>query len=466
MLSTDISNTTSQLTEIVGPSNVLTDAASLDNYGRDWTKHFTPNPRAIVFPRTTEQVRDLVLWARKNKISLVPSGGRTGLSAAAYAINKEVVVSFEKMNKILELDTLDQTVRCEAGVVTEQLQKYVWENGYYFPVDFASRGSSQIGGNVATNAGGIKVIRYGLIRNWITSLKVVTGTGEILELNRSLVKNATGYDLRQLFIGSEGTLGFITEITLAVTTKPHDLTVMVLGSNELSSIMKIYTAFRGQVAMTAYEMFTEIALQKVIAQGRVGRPFESTAPYYVLVEFENNTSDALDKAMAIFEKCAEDGLVTDGVVSQSPQQLQDLWALREDISEATSGDKPYKNDISVRVSKVPQFLEEMSAILQKEHPDFEVVWFGHIGDGNLHINILKPKALSSDEFVQRCKSVDKVMFQMIEKLGGSISAEHGVGLVKKPFLHHTRSTHEIQLMRQIKKIFDPDSILNPGKIFD
>jgi FAD/FMN-containing dehydrogenase len=454
------------LGSIVGPQNISIDSESLDNYGRDWTKHFTPNPTAVVFPKTTEQVRDLVLWARKNKTALVPSGGRTGLSAGAYAIKKEVVVSFEKMNRIIELDTLDQTVRCEAGVVTEQLQKYAWENGYYFPVDFASRGSSQIGGNVATNAGGIKVIRYGLMRNWISGLKVVTGAGEILDLNRSLVKNATGYDLRQLFIGSEGTLGFITEVTVNVTTQPKELTAFVLGTNDLASIMKIYTAFRSAIQLTAYEMFTELALQTVLAMGRVGRPFESSAPYYVLVEFENSTPDILEKAMAIFEKCAEEGLVTDGVVSQSPQQLADLWALREDISEATSHSKPYKNDISVRVSKVPEFLEEMSDILNKEHPDFQVVWFGHIGDGNLHINILKPDNISSEEFVQRCKSVDNVMFKMIEKMGGSISAEHGVGLVKKPFLHHTKSAAEIQLMKQIKKTFDPDLILNPGKIFD
>ena len=167
-----------------------TDEESLKTYGKDWTKHFTPKPKAIVFPKTTEQVRDLVLWARKNKTALVPSGGRTGLSAAAYATNGEVVVSLEKMNKILELNTLDQTIRCEAGVITEQLQKYAWDNGYYYPIDFAARGSSQIGGNVATNAGGIKVIRYGLTRQWVMGLKVVTGSGEILNLNKSLVKNA------------------------------------------------------------------------------------------------------------------------------------------------------------------------------------------------------------------------------------------------------------------------------------
>ncbi|MCB0351303.1 MAG: FAD-binding oxidoreductase [Bdellovibrionales bacterium] len=443
-----------------------TDEESLKTYGKDWTKHFTPKPKAIVFPKTTEQVRDLVLWARKNKTALVPSGGRTGLSAAAYATNGEVVVSLEKMNKILELNTLDQTIRCEAGVITEQLQKYAWDNGYYYPIDFAARGSSQIGGNVATNAGGIKVIRYGLTRQWVMGLKVVTGSGEILNLNKSLVKNATGYDLRQLFIGSEGTLGIITEVTLAVTRQPKEPVVLLLGTDDLNSIMEIYTAYRNSFNLLAYEMFTDVALKYVTAQGHGTAPFATPTKYYVLVEIEKETEEQLEKALEIFSELSEKGRVLDGTVSQSPKQVTDLWKLRENITEATSHKQPYKNDVSVRVSRVPEFLIEMSDIIKKEHPDFEVVWFGHVGDGNLHINILKPDGLSSDDFVKKCKQVDRVMFNMIERLEGSVSAEHGVGLVKKAFLSSTRSEAEISLMKEIKKVFDPDQIINPGKIFD
>lgn len=442
-----------------------TDKESLETYGRDWTKHFTPNPKAIVLPKTTEQVRDLVKWARETKTALVPSGGRTGLSAAAYATNGEVVVSLEKMNKILELDPLDQTVRCEAGVVTEQLQKYAWENGFYYPVDFAARGSSQIGGNVATNAGGIKVIRYGLTRQWVTGLKVVTGSGEILELNKSLVKNATGYDLRQLFIGSEGSLGIITEVTVGVTNQPKELVVLVMGTNDLTAIMQIYKRYKQKFNLMAYEMFTDIALKYVTAQGHAPAPFATNCQYYVLLELEKESDEYLEEALNLFAELTEAGLVLDGTVSQSPKQAADLWKLRENITEATSYKQPYKNDVSVRVSRVPQFLIEMSSIIKKEHPDFEVVWFGHVGDGNLHINILKPDSVSSADFVKRCKTVDEIMFNMIERLEGSISAEHGVGLVKKPFLHHTRSSAEIALMKQIKKVFDPDGIMNPGKIF-
>lgn len=452
------------LKEFLDPQDFTQSPDDLDNYGRDWTKHYTPDPSAIVFPRTTEQVQSIVKWANENNVALVPSGGRTGLSAAAYATKKEVVVSLERMNKILEFNEFDQTVTCQAGVITEDLQNFVKDKDYYFPVDFASRGSSQIGGNIATNAGGIKVIKYGLIRNWVSGLTVVTGTGEILRLNNSLVKNATGYDLRHLFIGSEGTLGIITEAQIAVTRPPQELSVFLFAVPELEGVMNIYNAFKKDIALEAYEMFTELAMQYVVDQGHVGRPIDTVEPYYILLELQAPDEGALEKAMQIFEHCMEQGWITDGTVSQNAEQAKNIWRLREDISEATSVKSPYKNDVSVRVSKVPDFLTNLTEIIKTEHPDFEVVWFGHIGDGNLHINILKPDNMASEEFVGKCKSVDEKMFTMIENLQGSVSAEHGVGLTKKPFLHHTRSPEEIAFMKQIKHVFDPNGILNPGKL--
>ncbi len=443
---------------------ILTDPESLKTYGKDWTKHFTAKARAVFLPRSTEQVKTIVEWARRTRIKLVPSGGRTGLSAGAFATNQEIVVSLSRMNRILELDTFDQTLRCEAGVITEEIQKYAREHGFYYPVDFAARGSSQIGGNVATNAGGIKVIRYGLTRQWVAGLKVVTGAGEVLDLNKSLVKNATGYDLRQLFIGSEGTLGIVTEVTVGLTKPPKDFVVFVMGTNDLSAIMEVYSRFKSRFNIFAYEMFTDLSLKYTTAHG--GRaPFSTPAKYYVLLELERESDEYIERATEEMGQLLEEGLIEDGVISQSPQQAADLWALRENITEATSHKQPYKNDISVRVSRVPEFLTEMTTVIAKEHPDFEVVWFGHVGDGNLHVNILKPDALSSAEFVERCKKVDEKMFAMIEQFDGSVSAEHGVGLVKKTFLHHTRSNAEIALMKEIKRVFDPDLILNPGKIF-
>jgi FAD/FMN-containing dehydrogenase len=457
---------TPELTRILDSSRVLTDEANLTEYGRDWTKYLQPKPSAIVFPKSTEEVVALVKWARSKKVALVPSGGRTGLSGGAAALNGEVVVSFQKMNRILDFDTYDHTVTCEAGVVTETLQKYAEEKGLYYPVDFASRGSSQIGGNVATNAGGIKVMRFGLTRQWIAALEVVTGEGEVLHLNNGLVKNATGLDLRHLMIGSEGTLGLITKVTVNLTRPTAQPSLFVFGVEDLAAVMKIYHAYKSDLPLLAFEMFTDLALKYVLKHHTdLKAPTEGSHPYYVLVEIEKTSDSIHEKAMALFEKGVEQGWILDGIESQTPQQLKDLWRLREDISEATAPYQPYKNDVSVRISKVPAFLEEMDAILKKNYPHFEAVWFGHIGDGNLHINILKPKDMATEAFLKECKKVDEIMFAMIEKFGGSVSAEHGVGLTKKPYLSHTRSAQEIELMRKIKRAFDPDNILNPGKIF-
>lgn len=457
---------TPELTRILDSSRVLTDEANMTEYGRDWTKYLQPKPSAIVFPKSTDEVVALVKWARAKRVALVPSGGRTGLSGGAAALNGEVVVSFQKMNRILDFDPYDLAVTCEAGVVTETLQKYAEEKGLYYPVDFASRGSSQIGGNVATNAGGIKVMRFGLTRQWVAALEVVTGEGEVLHLNNGLVKNATGLDLRHLMIGSEGTLGLITKVTVNLTRPTAQPSLFVFGVQDLAAVMKIYHAYKSELPLLAFEMFTDLALKYVLKHhADLKAPTEGTHPYYVLVEIEKTDESVHEKAMAIFEKGVEQGWIQDGIESQTPQQLKDLWRLREDISEATSPYQPYKNDISVRISKVPAFLEEMDGILKKNYPHFEAVWFGHIGDGNLHINILKPKDMATDAFLKECKKVDEIMFAMIEKFGGSVSAEHGVGLTKKPYLSHTRSAQEIELMRKIKKVFDPDNIINPGKIF-
>lgn len=453
------------LDRIFSADQISTKTQDLEVYGKDWAKHLKPHPTAVVFPTTTEQVKDLVLWARQNKAPLVPSGGRTGMSGAAAALQGEIVVSFKKMNKILGYSASDRTVTCQAGVLTEQLQNYASEHGFYYPVDFSARGSSHVAGNIATNAGGIKVLRYGLTRNWVAGIKVVTGRGQILDLNKGLVKNATGYDLRHLIIGSEGTLGFVTEATFAVTTPPRPLTVLLFGIENLENVLDIYQLYRQQLPITAYEMFTDKALDCVLRQGHLKAPLSEKAPYYVLVEFEQEGSDTLDHAINLFEKCIEKGWVLDGTMSQSVQQAKEFWRLREDISEATAPYEPYKNDISVRVADVTAFLTELNALLDNKYPDFEVVWFGHIGDGNLHINILKPEKLTSEQFLAKCHEVDQYICKMIARFKGSVSAEHGVGLIKKSFLHFTRSEEEIQLMREIKKVFDPDNIINPDKIF-
>jgi len=454
-----------ELKTLVEPGKVLTDADSLNAYGKDWTKHFAPAPSAIVFPKSIEQVQAIVRWANGHKVALVPSGGRTGLSAAAVAANGEVVVSFDYMNQILEFNEMDRTAVCQPGVVTAQLQQFAEDKGLYYPVDFASAGSSQIGGNIGTNAGGIKVIRYGMTRNWVAGMKVVTGKGDLLELNKDLIKNATGYDLRQLFIGAEGTLGFVVEATMRLERQPTNLTALVLGTPDFDSIMPVLHAFQDKLDLTAFEFFSDKALAKVLARGDVPAPFETDCPFYALLEFEATTDERAEQALATFEHCVEQGWVLDGVMSQSEQQLQNLWKLREYISETISHWTPYKNDISVTVGKVPAFLKEIDAIVGEHYPDFEIVWFGHIGDGNLHLNILKPDAMDKDEFFGKCATVNKWVFETVQKYNGSISAEHGVGMTKRDYLEYSRSPAEIEYMKAVKAVFDPNGIMNPGKIF-
>ncbi len=454
------------LTHGFEPTQIKTDTDSLDHWGKDWTKHFVPKPSAILFPKTTEQVQTIVKLCNELGVVITPSGGRTGLSAGAVASSGEVVISLDKMNQVIDFYPADRMVHVQAGMITKALQDFAESKDLYYPVDFASAGSSQIGGNIGTNAGGIKVIKYGMTRNWILGLTVVTGKGDILHLNKGMIKNATGYDLRHLFIGAEGTLGIVTEVQVKLERKPKNLTVMVLGVPEFASIMQILSAFQAKLDLTAFEFFDEVAVEKLLATGHVQKPFETDAPFYALLEFEAPYEPIMDTAMQIFEDCMAQGWVLDGVMSQSIAQAQELWKLREYISETISVFTPYKNDVSVLISHVPDFIADIDKIVSDNYPDFQVCWFGHIGDGNLHLNILKPENLSKDEFFDKCQVVNKYVFETVQKYNGSISAEHGVGMTKKPYLNYTRPETEIGYLRAIKKVFDPNGIMNTGKIFD
>ena len=454
-----------ELSAVLTPEQVAVDPASLETYGQDWTRFTPPAPTAIVFPRDTADVVAVVECARRCQFALVPSGGRTGLSGGACAANGEVVVSMDKMNAISPVNLTDRTVTVGAGAITQNVQQAARDADLFYPVDFASSGSSQIGGNIATNAGGINVIRYGMTREWVAGLTVVTGKGEVLELNKGLMKNNTGLDFRHLFIGSEGILGFITEATLKLTAPPKDPTVLVLGLSDMSAIMAVLDRIQSTTPLLAYEFFSELAVSKVVDHAGVARPFETRTPFYALVEFEreNDMTDA--QVFEAVEQCMEEGWVIDAVMSQSVAQASALWRLREDISETISRWTPYKNDISSTVSKVPELLAAVDDVVHKNYPDWEVVWYGHIGDGNLHLNILKPENLQIEEFKTRCSEVSTDIFDAIKTLGGSVSAEHGVGTLKAPYLGYSKSDSEIDAMRAIKAIFDPDSILNPGKVF-
>ena len=448
----------------LSPDQIISkDSQRLSDYGADWLKHWSGQAGLLLFPKSAEDLLNIVKWARAYKYPLIPSGGRTGLSGGAVALKKEIVVSFDKMNQLLDFNPWERTATVQAGFITQDLQEFAKEKGLYFPISFSAEGSSQIGGNIATNVGGVHVIRYGNIKRYVLGLEVVTGKGELLKLGRALVKNATGYPLKDLFIGSEGTLGFIAQATLSLVSIPDKAQVFLIAVEKSQDILQVYKAFKDQIEVLAFEFFTNQALIYVLKQGSLKFPLQSQAPFYLLVELEEKDSK---KAFQVFERFYEKNWIKDGVLSQSSSQAHELWKLRENISESISSFEPYKNDVSVRVSKMSDFLNDLDRLLKDHYPKFENVVFGHLGDGNLHINILKPDDWKKEDFIKECEKVSRILFELIQKYEGSISAEHGIGLLKKDYLSYSCSPEEIAIMKSLKKIFDPDQILNPGKIFD
>ena len=444
---------------------LLTDPSALEHYGRDWTRRWTPAPRAIALPGSVEEVVGIVRWARAQQVALVPSGGRTGLSGGAVAANGELVVSLERMNKVLGFDPVDRLLTVQAGIPLQLAQEAARNHGLQYPVDFAARGSCTIGGNIATNAGGIRVLRYGNTREWIAGLTVVTGAGEVLRLNNGLVKNSSGYDLRQLLIGAEGTLGIVVEAMLKLAAPPPPTQVMLLALPDFDAVLSAFSALRDGLRLEAFEFFTVLAMKHVLAHGGQ-RPFDEAYPFYAVVEYANEGEADEASALSLFEQGLDNGWALDGVIAGSDAQAAQLWLLREGITESLARYTPYKNDVALRISALPAFLQEAERLITDEYPHFEVVWFGHIGDGNLHINVLKPAGLPQADFVRDCERVTKLLADVLARHGGSISAEHGIGLVKKPYLVGTRSAEEVAVMQGIKRVLDPDGIMNPGKIFD
>jgi FAD/FMN-containing dehydrogenase len=433
----DINGLAGLFGSILPASQILTDPQSREFYGRDWLKDFIANPSVVLLPTSITDIQEIIKLCAREKIALVPSGGRTGLSGGAAATQGEVVLSLERMRKIHEINRIDRTVRCDAGVTLEQLQIAVADQGLYFPIDFSSRGSSQIGGNIATNAGGIRVIKYGNYRDSVLGLTVVTGTGEILELNGSLFKNNSGYDLRNLFVGSEGTLGVIVEATLSVVSKPKDLVRALCGLNSTAQILPLLSYCRDAFPnLSAFEFMEHLPFQEVVRHRGLRDPLSQPYPAYVLVECEVDSFEELDSVREVFSVGYEQSLFADVVVSESSSQAIELMNLRDLISETLSQRYTiHKNDISVPVPTIPLFVKELHETLGKAYPLFKVAIFGHVGDGNLHINILKPSDLSDQEFWKQCHETDHVIFRLVQKYKGSISAEHGVGLLKRDFLH-------------------------------
>ncbi|MBK6460192.1 MAG: FAD-binding oxidoreductase [Myxococcales bacterium] len=437
----------------------------LATYGRDWTRVYEAAPALVAFPRTTAEVSALLALANEHGVAVVPSGGRTGLAGGALARHGELVLSLERMRRMDPVDTLGATVRVQAGAVTQAVHEHCAAHGLTWPVDFASKGSSQVGGNIATNAGGVKVIRYGLTRNWVLGLEVVLASGEVLTLNGALEKNNTGVDLRQLFIGSEGTLGVITEATLKLAPLPGRLAVLLFAVADLAAVLALFRRVKaGPFTVSAYEFFTAECLARLERHRRVRVPFAEKAPYYVLVELEHASDEALE---AFVHKVFDEHVASDGVLAQHEGEARALWELREGISESLSATgTPHKNDIALPIAALDAFCADLGRVFAERYPGWEVCLFGHVGDGNLHVNVMKPEALDRATFLTKTKEADDDLFALVRAHQGSVSAEHGIGVLKKHALSFTRTPAELSLMRGLKSLLDPRGTLNPGKILD
>jgi FAD/FMN-containing dehydrogenase len=448
------------------PPDFLTrDPSDLEEYGRDWTRVVAPAPSAVALPRTTEEVARFVKICAAHSVSLVPSGGRTGLAGGALATDGEVVVSLSRMRALGSVDVVGATVRVEAGAITEAVHEHARPHGLTWPIDFAAKGSSTIGGNISTNAGGVKVIRWGTTRQWVLGLQVVVASGDTLELNGALEKNNTGLDLRQLFVGSEGTLGIVTAATLKLAPIPRQLDVILFAVDDLAAVIRLFRETRAsKFVISAYEMFTDACLARVLAHRKLRSPLASPSEYYVLVELEDTLREPLETWVAsLFDR----GFVRDGVLAQHGGEARDLWALRESISESLSATGfPYKNDVALPVAALEEFCAALGQVFAHRYPGWEICLFGHIGDGNIHVNVMKPDNLTKTEFLAKTEEANRDLFDLVRAHGGSVSAEHGVGLLKKPWLGWSRSEPEMSVMRAVKRALDPNCMFNPGKIFD
>ncbi|HEU0148234.1 MAG TPA: FAD-binding oxidoreductase, partial [Bradyrhizobium sp.] len=406
--------------------------------------------------------------ASEHRIALVPQGGNTGLVGGQTPHNGEVVVSLKRLDRIREVDTASNTMTCEAGVVLQVAQQKAAEVDRLFPLSLGAEGSCTIGGNLSTNAGGTAALAYGVAREMALGLEVVLADGRVLNGLSKLKKDNTGYDLRNLFIGAEGTLGIITAATLKLFPKPRAIETAFVGLKSPAHALKLLSIAQAEAAgsLTSFELMAEIALDFSVKHGiGVRDPLSERHPWYVLMELSSPREDARATLEAVLEKGLEAGIVDDAALAESLSQRQGFWKLRDEMSSAQKPEGgSIKHDISVPVATVPEFIAEADAAVVKLMPGARPVPFGHLGDGNIHYNVSQPVGADTADFLARWHEVNAVVFEIVLKMGGSISAEHGIGVLKRDELPDVKDATAIALMRQLKAMFDPQGIMNPGKV--
>jgi FAD/FMN-containing dehydrogenase len=453
---------------IVGERQALTAAEDVAPYVTEERNLFHGRTPLVLRPGSTAEVADICKLASEHGIALVPQGGNTGLVGGQTPHNGEVVVSLKRLDKIREVDTASNTMTCEAGVVLQVAQQRAAEVDRLFPLSLGAEGSCTIGGNLSTNAGGTAALAYGVAREMALGLEVVLADGRVLNALSKLKKDNTGYDLRNLFIGAEGTLGIITAATLKLFPKPRAIETAFVGLQSPAQALKLLSIAQAEAAggLTSFELMAEIALDFSVKHGiGVRDPFSERHDWYVLMELSSPREDARATLEAILEKGLEDGIVDDAVLADSLSQRQAFWKLRDEMSAAQKPEGgSIKHDISVPVAAVPDFIAEANAAVVKLIAGARPVPFGHLGDGNLHYNVSQPVGGDTADFMARWHEVNAVVFEIVLRMGGSISAEHGIGVLKRDELPEVKDKTAIELMRAFKAMLDPLGIMNPGKV--
>ncbi len=460
------------LASLLGPAGWLTTPADTAPYLTDWRGNYTGKALGVARPSTTEEAAAVVKLCCEYSHPIVPQGGNTGLVGGGIPDDsgRAVVIATQRMNRIRAIDPAGNTVIAEAGCILANLQAAALEHDRLFPLSLAAEGSCTIGGNLSTNAGGTQVVRYGNMRDQVLGLEVVLPSGDIWSSLKGLRKDNTGYDLKHLFIGAEGTLGLITAATLKLQPLPKARVTALVALESPASAVALFANIRNVFGdrLEGFEIFSALCLQLVLKHiPDTCNPFATSAPWQVLIELADTQVDAplRESLEAALTASAERGDILDAVIATSDAQAAELWKLREEISEAQKREgKSIKHDISVPISRLAEFIDKADAALTNAFPGIRIVNFGHIGDGNLHYNCSMPAGEDNLRIFARADEVNRVVYDIVNAVGGSISAEHGLGVLKRDEILRHKSSVEMQLMRAVKQALDPRNLMNPGKV--
>lgn len=448
------------LRDRLGPAGLLTDPQDCEAYAIDWRRLFPGKPLAVARPANTDDVAMLMAFCHAEGIAIVPQSGNTGMAGGAVPdqSGQQLVLSLARMNTIRTVDPVGMTLEAEAGVVLKAAQDAALAKGRLLPISLAAEGSAMIGGLVATNAGGLNVLRYGMTRGLVLGLEVVLADGTIVNGLRHLRKDNAGYDWKQIFIGSEGTLGIVTAAVLRLLPQPKDKVTALLSVPHPQAALDLLACAQDELGdnITACELIAGFSLKLVDKHFGLRRPIDD-GEWFVLIEAASSLSGLRDAAEAALTRALEQGYALDGVVAESVQQSADLWQLRERITESEAKEgKSVKHDVSVPIPSIPAFLRTADAALAKHQPGTRINCFGHLGDGNLHYNVI----IDGHDV----DAINHIVHDVVQLYGGSISAEHGIGQYRVTELERRRSVPEQNLSRRIKQALDPDHVLNPGKV--